>query len=317
MRRDVEFKSEGEVVRGHLYTPDDVDGPYPILVMAGGWCYVKEMIQPSYAEVFVKNGFACLIFDYRRLGASEGTPRQHLDPWDQIEDYKNAITFARTLDDVDPDRLGIWGISYSGGHVLIIGATDPRVRCIVSNIPVVDGWDNMRRVHGTMGFRKFQEAVMKDRESRGLTGEYGYMDMAGDATENLVTWPFPETREIFLDLKEKQGPAHEHFNTIASAELLMNYNVFPYVGRILSTPTMMIVADNDDLTLWDREIEAFNGIASTRKKLFVIPETTHMTLYSDKSRLEIAADAAAEWFQQYLGAGAAVGPEPVLAEQTA
>ena len=90
-------------------------------------------------------GFAALVFDYRRIGASEGEPRQHLDPWDQIEDYKNAISYLETRADVDPSRIGAWGISYSGGHVLILGATDPRVRCVVSNVAVVDGWNTMLR----------------------------------------------------------------------------------------------------------------------------------------------------------------------------
>src|SRR5215472_16221036 len=82
--RAVEFKSGADIVRGDLYLPEG-DGPFPTIVMAGGWCYVKELRQPQYAEEFVRAGFAALIFDYRRLGASDGEPRQHLDPWDQIE----------------------------------------------------------------------------------------------------------------------------------------------------------------------------------------------------------------------------------------
>ena len=80
-------------------------------------------------------GIAALVFDYRNFGDSDGEPRQHLDPWEQIEDYRNALSFAETLKEVQQDRIGIWGISYSGGHVLVVGATDPRVKCIVSNIP--------------------------------------------------------------------------------------------------------------------------------------------------------------------------------------
>ena len=83
---DVEFVSGGEVVRGHLYRPEGASGPVPLVVMAGGWCYVKELVQPHYAEAFVRAGCAALVFDYRRLGSSDGSPRQHLDPWDQIED---------------------------------------------------------------------------------------------------------------------------------------------------------------------------------------------------------------------------------------
>ena len=135
---EVEFRSDGVTVRGDLLLPDG-DGPHPVVVMAGGWCYVKELRQPQYAQEFVERGFAALIFDYRTIGASDGEPRQHLDPWAQIEDYRNAISYLETRPDIDADRIGVWGISYSGGHVLILGAIDPRVKVIVSNVPVIDG----------------------------------------------------------------------------------------------------------------------------------------------------------------------------------
>jgi cephalosporin-C deacetylase-like acetyl esterase len=149
MRREVEFSSEGTTVRGWLYTPDEGEGPYPVIVMAGGWCYVKELVQPHYAEMYAEAGFAALLFDYRNFGSSDGDRRQHIDPNMQIADYRNAISYAETLDEVDSDRIGVWGLSYSGGHALILGATDPRVKCVASQIPVVDGYRNMRRVHGT------------------------------------------------------------------------------------------------------------------------------------------------------------------------
>ena len=189
MPQDVEFTSGGETVRGHLYVPEG-QGPFPIVVMAGGWCYVKELVQPHYAEAFVRAGCAALVFDYRRFGDSDGSPRQHLDPNDQIEDYKNAISFAETLDVADADRIAVWGISYSGGHALIVGATDPRVKCVVSTIPVVDGLLNMQKVHGAIGFRRLRDAVTEDRRKRYSTGEYGYIPMSGpDYATELVTWP--------------------------------------------------------------------------------------------------------------------------------
>jgi len=301
MRRDIEFKSQGEICRGWFYTPDNGNGPFPVVVMAGGWCYVKEIVMPHYADFFVKAGLSALIFNYRRLGNSEGQPRQHVNPYDQIEDYKNAISFVETLQDVDPTRVGIWGISYSGGHVLVTGATDPRVKCIVSTIPVVDGYANMRRVHGTVGFRKLTKAVMDDRRKRfgGAASEYIAMS-AENFSEVLCTWPFPETYRIFTDIQKAEAPQHEHRNTIESVELLMSYNVFPYLNRILDTPTLMLVAEGDDLTLWDLEIQAYNQIASARKKLFVIPESSHMALYSNRSKLEIAAEVATGWLSDHL-----------------
>ncbi|MBT8250387.1 MAG: alpha/beta hydrolase, partial [Acidimicrobiia bacterium] len=109
MRRDIEFTSVGDTLRGWLYTPDQGEGPFPVIIMAGGWCYVKELVQTHVAEQFAEAGLAAVLFDYRNFGASDGARRQHIDPNAQIEDYQNAISFAETLPEVDPTRIGVWG----------------------------------------------------------------------------------------------------------------------------------------------------------------------------------------------------------------
>lgn len=297
--REVEFRSVSDIVRGDLYLPDG-DGPFPTIVMAGGFCYVKELRQPQYAEAFVRAGFAALIFDYRRLGASEGEPRQHLDPWDQIEDYKNAITFVESLPEVDSGRIGAWGISYSGGHVLILAASDPRVKCVVSNVAVVDGWEMLWRCHGSERFRQLRKLIAEDRAKRFSTGEYGLVAMSQATSEGLSAFPFDEVRSVFLELKRTQAPRHEHYSTIASLELFLTYSVYPYLRRIVDVPTMMIIADHDDITQWDAETEVFNLINTPKKKLGVLPATSHMTLYSNVSALDLAANWAAQWFTEHL-----------------
>ena len=301
MRRDVEFQSKGTTCRGWLITPDKGTGPFPTVVMAGGWCYVREIVMPHYADFMVEAGLACMIFDYRRLGASDGAPRQHLDPWDQIEDYKNAISFLEEQPEVDADRIGAWGISYSGGHVLIIAANDPRVKAIVSNIPVVDGYPNMRRVQGEQRFGRLVELIMDDRKNRYRNeADRGYIPMSSPDWNTLSTWPFPDVTQIFQTIKETEAPLHDHRSTIESVELLMNYTVFPHARRILSTPTLMIVAENDEKTLWDLEIDAFNVIPTVQKKLTVLPDVSHMSLYSQRSHLQVAGEAAASWFTEHL-----------------
>ena len=72
-------------------------------------------------------------------------------------------------------------------------------------------------------------------------------------------------------------------------QLLMSYDVGPFLPRLLDIPTQVIVAEKDDLTLWDLEIEAYNRIPTAKKRLVVIGGSTHMTLYSDRSLLGEAA----------------------------
>jgi len=300
-QRDITFESVGNTLAATLYLPEG-PGPFPTVIMAGGWCYVKEIVMPHHAARIVQEGVACLGFDYRNFGASEGGPRQHIDPWEQIEDYRNAITFAEGLDEVDADRIGVWGISYSGGHVLILGAIDPRIKALVSNIPVVDGWVNMRRAHGETRFASLRERMLADRRAR--TNDPAARQMlpmsSTDPDAELSTWPFPAVFKGFEALQASEAPRHVHESTLESTELLLNYTVFPYVGRILGPKAMMVVAQNDEITLWDREVAAFEGIPEVGKKLVVLPDVNHMSLYSNKSHLEIAAAAGAEWLGTHL-----------------
>jgi uncharacterized protein len=83
-------------------------------------------------------------------------------------------------------------------------------------------------------------------------------------------------------------------------DLLMSYDVRPFVPRIVNTPVLMIVAENDDITLWDEEIGVYNAIPTARKKLVVIPKSDHLALYSKRTLLEECATAATEWFTEQL-----------------
>jgi pimeloyl-ACP methyl ester carboxylesterase len=268
--------------------------------MAGGWCYVKELAQPAYAEVFARHGLAALIFDYRHFGASEGEPRQHIDPWKQIEDYRNAISFAEGLVEVDIERIGVWGISYSGGHVLILGAADQRVRAVCSVVPVIDGYASMRLSHGTLGFRRLLAELDDARRERYRTGKHRYLPHQPANEQDLGTWPFPKSRETFARLKAAQAPAYEGFATAASTDMLLTYSVLPFLKRLVATPTLMVVAEGDDHTHWDLAAEAFSAIPGDRKRFHVVPKSTHLTLYEDADTLASVAELGAEWFLEHL-----------------
>lgn len=300
-REEIEFLSEGVRIRGWYYKPAG-PGPHPAVALAGGWCYVRELVMPYYAEEFASRGIGALVFDYRNLGVSDGEPRQHLDPWMQIRDYENALSYLERRADVDSDRLGAWGISYSGGHVIILAAIDPRLKAIVSQIPVVDGYRNMRRVHGTMGYRKLWARILEDRHARFEDGakRLHIPHATPEPDQDLSTWPFPETYHTFKALKESEAPLYQNSSTVESVDLLLNYDIIPFARRVYDTPTLMIVAEGDDLTLWDLEIGAYNELPTAKKRLHVLPHTTHMTLYSDRDKLEVAARQAGSWFAEHL-----------------
>ncbi len=80
-----------------------------------------------------------MLFDYRNFGDSTGEPRQYGIPARHREDYAAAVAFARGLDGVDPDRIVLWGTSWSGGHVVYVAADDGRIAAVVSQTPDMDG----------------------------------------------------------------------------------------------------------------------------------------------------------------------------------
>ena len=134
---DIEFDADGMTLRGWLYRPRGRAAAAPAVVMAHGYNCIKELYLDRYAAAVADAGQVVLAYDHRNFGDSDGEPRQELDPWGQVRDYRNAITFVQTLDGVDPARIGIWGTSHAGGHVLVVAAIDRRVRCVVAQVPTI------------------------------------------------------------------------------------------------------------------------------------------------------------------------------------
>lgn len=88
---------------------------------------LQEMGLQNYARLFASRGYTCISFDYRHFGGSEGAPRQLIDIGKQRQDWKSAIAFARSQDDIDEDQIGIFGSSFGGAHVIVTAAEDTRV----------------------------------------------------------------------------------------------------------------------------------------------------------------------------------------------
>ncbi|MEC3947952.1 alpha/beta hydrolase [Sphingobium sp. HWE2-09] len=303
MEQRVEFKSSGETIQAVLRRPEGLEGDVPLVIMAGGWCYTKEIVMPHYSKFFEEIGCATLAFDYRNFGESTGSPRQHVDPWEQIEDYRNAISFARTLPDIDHDKTGIWGISYSGGHVLIVSALDNRPAFAISTIPVIDGKQTMRRTHGEARFGALNALIAGDRERRfsGQQGEMMPMSPEISPHNELTTWPFPHVREAFMMIKANEAPLHEHVNTIHSTELLLSYRAIPYAKEIYDTPVLMTLAHGDNITSADLEVDAFNNIPNPRKELVSVRGVDHMSIYRDVAHLGVVARVQQAWLKRFLG----------------
>src|SRR5277367_1666552 len=115
------------------------DGRRPCVVLAHGLGGTVDSGLLPFAERFAAAGVDALAFDYRHFGASDGEPRQLLSIRRQLEDYAAAVAHARTLDGVDPERIVLWGYSFSGGHVVAAAVADGRVAAVISQLPAMDG----------------------------------------------------------------------------------------------------------------------------------------------------------------------------------
>jgi cephalosporin-C deacetylase-like acetyl esterase len=163
MRKDIEFNADGVTLRGWFYKPKKGKGPFPCVVMAHGFSGVKEMSLDKFAEVFSAAGMCVLVYDNRCLGASDGEPRAEIDPTWQRRDYRSAITFAQMQKEVDPNRIGIWGTSYTGGTVCAVAALDRRVKCVVSQVPFMRGHHNLQQFLPIGAVEGFQKMLDEDR----------------------------------------------------------------------------------------------------------------------------------------------------------
>ncbi|KAJ6489067.1 alpha/beta-hydrolase [Mycena sanguinolenta] len=113
------------------YRPTQTGGPHPVVVMAHGLGCNKLLGLAAFAEEFCAAGYACIVFDYRRWGASDGTRRNSVYVSEQQDDYRTVIKYARQQPQYDPHRVVVWGFSFSGGHILTL-ASDPALNVAAS-----------------------------------------------------------------------------------------------------------------------------------------------------------------------------------------
>ncbi len=133
----VTFPSRGGQCAGDLYLP--AGGPAPVVIMAHGIGAERAFRLHAFAERFTDAGLAVLVFDYRNFGDSPGEPRCLVSPKRHVHDYLSAIDFVRQDERVDGRRIGLWGTSFSGGHVLVAAARDGGIDAVVSQVPFVSG----------------------------------------------------------------------------------------------------------------------------------------------------------------------------------
>ncbi len=294
-RTDVEFNAEGTTLRGWLYRPDG-DGVVPGVAMAHGFSAVKEMYLDAYAEVFAEAGLACLVFDNRNFGASDGEPRYEIDPWAQIRDYRHAITYMQTLPGIDRDRIGVWGSSYSGAHVIVLGAIDKRIKAVASQVPLISGSENGRRLIRSDFLAGVRAAFDGDREARYAGKEPAMLPVVDQDPLAPSALPTPDSWKWFTETGNTRAPSWHNAVTLRSVEMFLEYEPGSYISRVSPTPLLLLVAAGDHLTVSDLAIDAYEQ-AREPKKLVILPGGHFDAYIAD---FEVSSAAARDWLVQHL-----------------
>jgi uncharacterized protein len=297
MRKDIAFNCEdGTTLRGWHYLPDRRSGRVPTIVMAHGFSAVKEMYLDRFAEAFAAAGLAALVFDNRNFGDSGGEPRQEIDPWQQVRDYRDAISFAETLEDADPERIGIWGSSYSGGHVIVVGATDRRVKCVAAQVPLISGHRNARRLIRADMWGPVVGMFEADRRARYQGKAPGMIPVVAEDPMAPAVLPTPDSWAWFSETGRSRAPNWRNEVTLRSVEMFTEYEPGAYVRYVSPTPLLLVVAVKDHLTVADEALAAYED--ALEPKRLVMLSGGHFDAYV--ADFEKAAGAARDWFVRHL-----------------
>lgn len=295
LRSDCTIPVPGADLAAWWYLPEG-PGPHPAVVMAHGFGAVKEMFLDRFAERFVAAGLAVLVFDHRGFGGSSGVPRQEADPVLQARDYRHAITWLCARPEVDRTRIGIWGTSYSGGHVLQVAGVDRRVRCVVAQVPMISGHAQTQRrvppgrlaaVHALHAEERDRLAAGEPPQMRALVPEPDGRACVYDAPEAVA----------FYRAGEQLAPGRwRNGVTLSTVAHSIEYEPGAQMACISPTPLLMIVALDDTITPTDLALAAY-ARALEPKQLVMLPGD-HFVPY--QRAFERASRAACDWFVQHL-----------------
>ncbi len=290
----VRFQCEDSECAAWLYLPmqASVQNPVSAVAMAPGIGSLKEMGLMPFAEKFAEAGIATLLFDYRHWGESGGEPREQAIPQKQIDDYRHALTYLAMRSEVDDKRLGIWGSSFSGGHVLQVAALDERVKALVSQTPPTDLYSIVRSRGTIDSQRELFSNFAKERKRFSESKEFQYIPIAAiDRANNALM--DSETFHWQEEMKQRYAPHFINRISVDSLEAIYEFAPILWVNRISPKPLLMIVASEDKIVSPNSVRIAFEQAREPKRLVEV--NTGHYGIYSGE-HLEKAASAATQWF---------------------
>lgn len=271
-QESTDFLSEGTRCAATLYRPTDAENP-PVVVMAHWFGLLRRFRLLDVAERFAERGLAVLVFDYRSLGGSDGEPRNVALPFGQIADWRAAISHARTLDDVDGGRIGVWGFSLGGGGAFVAASRED-VDAYVGQAPIFDGARTLlyivRQMGPVYGLRT-TVAGLRDLARKYTRREPYYIPIWGEYPDELPALPTPGSKEGHEAVAGEDANDTEVNRCAARAFLTFGlYRPIKAASKI-DCPAMIVEATHD-------QIAPKSAIDATVAK---IPDVTWVTYETD------------------------------------
>ncbi len=307
-RREIRFASQGVECAGWLYLPAGLEPgkQVPCIVMANAITAVKEVTLPLWADRFAAAGFAALAFDYRGWGTSEGEPRNHFVAYEQLQDLRNAITWAARQPEIDPERIGGWGISMGGSHMLYLASFDRRLKAGVATAASYTGAAMFKRTMGADAMRGLLAQAAVDRIQRMDTGAPVTYKQAWGRPGDDCALPQEEAFNFYAEAQRTVAPGFENRITLQSVENMMEYS--PDFAIDIASPTaVMFIHGGREFLPPELAQEAYERAGEPKRILLL--DCEHSDLYDKQPWMGQAADAAIGWFRENFPIRAAGTPE--------
>jgi fermentation-respiration switch protein FrsA (DUF1100 family) len=302
-RTTVSFDSAGIPLAAHLHTPDtSAPGPWPALVVGHPGTGVKEQTSGTYARLMAERGFVTLAFDAANQGESGGLPRGLEDPAQRVEDFKAAVSYLTTRDDVDPDRIGLLGICASGSYSLAATGGDHRVRAVATVSTAEPARQFRLGADGTQDPSVFQallDAAAAARSAAARGEDPGTMTMFPETAEQARALGGEHGAEGFEYYCTPRGRHQRSAKTLAweSIDRMAFHDAFTAVPLIGPRPVLQIIGERA-VTAW-MAVEAHQR-ATGPKEIHWIKDASHVDLYDKKQYIDPAVDKLTDFFTTHL-----------------
>lgn len=294
MREDeVSFYSDGSRLSALWRTPDRVSAPLRAVIQGPGWLGLKDArLYVRYHEALTAAGFGVLIFDYRGFGDSEGD-RARISFAGQLADLVNGVSYLTSREDVDPEAIGVFGTGGTGGgNAVLLAEADPRIKAVVSQVPVADGADWLHRMRSEYEWLAFLQGLDDDRKERAATGKGR---LVHPREEIMVPTAERRATTVKGDVDDRIPSAI----SLSAADEILNYRPVDAASR-LSTPLLVVAVEDDATTPTDHAVKLFEAATGPRE-LIMQRNTTHYAAYD--RYWELVTPRIVAWFDTYLRAG--------------